>query len=99
VREIAKHAALGGRGWVVVGSPEEVADDVTNWITRPARCAKSSLVQVARGSARIIQRRGSAVLPTSLAADKPGLRGDTGNELISWVAARRSTPILGRRGG
>jgi hypothetical protein len=44
----------------------------TDWITRPARCAKSSTVQVARGSTRIIPRRGSAALPISLAADKQG---------------------------
>jgi alkanesulfonate monooxygenase len=32
VREIAKHAALGGRGPVVVGSPEEVADEMIAWV-------------------------------------------------------------------
>jgi alkanesulfonate monooxygenase SsuD/methylene tetrahydromethanopterin reductase-like flavin-dependent oxidoreductase (luciferase family) len=32
VREIAKHAAVGGRGPVVVGSPEEVADELIAWV-------------------------------------------------------------------
>jgi len=32
VREIAKHAAIGGRGPLVVGSPEEVADDLIAWV-------------------------------------------------------------------
>ena len=32
VREIAKHAAIGGRGPVVVGSPEEVADELIDWV-------------------------------------------------------------------
>jgi alkanesulfonate monooxygenase len=32
VREIAKHAAIGGRGPVVVGSPGEVADEVIAWV-------------------------------------------------------------------
>ena len=32
VREIAKHAALGGRGPVVVGSPEEVAEELIGWV-------------------------------------------------------------------
>jgi FMN-dependent oxidoreductase (nitrilotriacetate monooxygenase family) len=32
VREIAKHAAIGGRGPVVVGSPEEVADELLAWV-------------------------------------------------------------------
>jgi hypothetical protein len=32
VREIAKHAALGGRGPVVVGSPEEVAEELIAWV-------------------------------------------------------------------
>jgi hypothetical protein len=32
VREIAKHAAIGGRGPVVVGSPEEVADELIAWV-------------------------------------------------------------------
>jgi alkanesulfonate monooxygenase len=32
VREIAKHAALDGRGPVVVGSPEEVADELIAWV-------------------------------------------------------------------
>ena len=31
VREIAKHAALGGRGPVVIGSPEEVAEELIAW--------------------------------------------------------------------
>jgi len=30
-REIAKHAAVGGRGPVVVGSPEEVAEELIAW--------------------------------------------------------------------
>jgi FMN-dependent oxidoreductase (nitrilotriacetate monooxygenase family) len=32
VREIARHAAIGGRGPVVVGSPEEVADELIDWV-------------------------------------------------------------------
>jgi FMN-dependent oxidoreductase (nitrilotriacetate monooxygenase family) len=32
VREIAKHAAIGGRGPVVVGSPEEVAKELISWV-------------------------------------------------------------------
>ena len=32
VREIAKHAAIGGRGPVMVGSPEEVADELIGWV-------------------------------------------------------------------
>jgi len=32
VREIAKHAAIGGRGPVVVGSPEEVAEELIAWV-------------------------------------------------------------------
>ncbi|MBV8457025.1 MAG: LLM class flavin-dependent oxidoreductase [Acetobacteraceae bacterium] len=32
VREIAKHAAIGGRGPVVVGSPEQVADELIGWV-------------------------------------------------------------------
>ena len=32
VREIAKHAAIGGRGPVVVGSPAEVADEMIAWV-------------------------------------------------------------------
>jgi alkanesulfonate monooxygenase SsuD/methylene tetrahydromethanopterin reductase-like flavin-dependent oxidoreductase (luciferase family) len=32
VREIAKHAAVGGRGPVVVGSPEEVAEELIVWV-------------------------------------------------------------------
>jgi alkanesulfonate monooxygenase len=32
LREIAKHAAIGGRGPVVVGSPEEVADELIAWV-------------------------------------------------------------------
>src|SRR5436305_695248 len=32
VREIAKHAAIGGRGPVVVGSPQEVADEMQAWV-------------------------------------------------------------------
>ncbi len=32
VREIAKHAAIGGRGPVVVGSPHEVADAMQAWV-------------------------------------------------------------------
>jgi long-chain alkane monooxygenase len=32
VREIAQHAAVGGRGPVVVGSPEEVADELHAWV-------------------------------------------------------------------
>jgi alkanesulfonate monooxygenase len=32
VREIAKHAAVGGRGPVVVGSPEEVAEELIAWV-------------------------------------------------------------------
>jgi alkanesulfonate monooxygenase len=32
VREIAKHAAIGGRGPVVVGAPEEVADELIAWV-------------------------------------------------------------------
>src|SRR5689334_2472685 len=30
--EIAKHAAIGGRGPVVVGSPEEVAEELIAWV-------------------------------------------------------------------
>ncbi len=32
VREIAQHAAIGGRGPVVVGSPAEVADEMQAWM-------------------------------------------------------------------
>ncbi len=32
VREIARHAAIGGRGPVVVGSPAEVADEMQAWV-------------------------------------------------------------------
>ena len=32
VREIAKHAAISGRGQVVVGSPEEVAEQLIAWV-------------------------------------------------------------------
>ena len=32
VREIAKHAAIGGRGPVVVGGPEQVADELICWV-------------------------------------------------------------------
>jgi alkanesulfonate monooxygenase len=32
VRQIAKHAAIGGRGPVVVGSPAEVADELIAWV-------------------------------------------------------------------
>jgi len=32
VREIAKHAAIGGRGPVVVGSPEQVAEELIAWV-------------------------------------------------------------------
>jgi FMN-dependent oxidoreductase (nitrilotriacetate monooxygenase family) len=32
VREIAKHAAIGGRGPVVVGAPGEVADELIGWV-------------------------------------------------------------------
>ena len=32
VREIAKHAAIGGRGPVVAGSPAEVADEMEAWV-------------------------------------------------------------------
>src|SRR5204863_10179895 len=32
VRELAKHAGLGGRGPVVVGSPEEVAEELIAWV-------------------------------------------------------------------
>jgi FMN-dependent oxidoreductase (nitrilotriacetate monooxygenase family) len=32
VREIAKHAAIGGRGPVVVGSAEQVADELIGWV-------------------------------------------------------------------
>ena len=32
MREIARHAAIGGRGPVIVGSAEEVADEFQAWI-------------------------------------------------------------------
>lgn len=32
VREIARHAAIGGRGPVVVGSPQKVADELLGWV-------------------------------------------------------------------
>ncbi len=32
VREIAHHAAIGGRGPVVVGSPSEIADELQAWV-------------------------------------------------------------------
>lgn len=32
VREIARHAAIGGRGPVVVGSPAQVADELVGWV-------------------------------------------------------------------
>ncbi len=34
VREIAQHAAIGGRGPVTVGSPEEVADTLQDWVAK-----------------------------------------------------------------
>ena len=34
VREIAQHAAIGGRGPVVVGSPEDVADAMQDWVAK-----------------------------------------------------------------
>jgi FMN-dependent oxidoreductase (nitrilotriacetate monooxygenase family) len=34
VREIAKHAAIGGRGPVVVGSAQEVADEMQAWVEK-----------------------------------------------------------------
>jgi hypothetical protein len=43
--------------------------------TRPARCAKSSTVQVVRSSAGIIQRQGSAAQPIDLAANERVRRG------------------------
>ncbi|MBV8703315.1 MAG: monooxygenase [Acetobacteraceae bacterium] len=33
VREIAHHAAIGGRGPVVVGDPSAVADELQSWVT------------------------------------------------------------------
>jgi FMN-dependent oxidoreductase (nitrilotriacetate monooxygenase family) len=32
IREIAKHAAIGGRGPVLVGSPEQIADELIAWV-------------------------------------------------------------------
>ncbi len=32
MREIARHAAIGGRGPVVIGSGEEVADELRAWV-------------------------------------------------------------------
>jgi alkanesulfonate monooxygenase SsuD/methylene tetrahydromethanopterin reductase-like flavin-dependent oxidoreductase (luciferase family) len=32
VREIARHAAIGGRGPVVIGSAEEVAEELRTWV-------------------------------------------------------------------
>src|SRR5882757_5145463 len=32
VREIARHAAIGGRGPVVIGSGEEVAEELRAWV-------------------------------------------------------------------
>jgi len=32
VREIAQHAAIGGRGPVVVGAPAEIADELIAWV-------------------------------------------------------------------
>jgi alkanesulfonate monooxygenase len=32
VREIARHAAIGGRGPVIVGSFTEVADELQTWV-------------------------------------------------------------------
>ncbi len=34
VREIAHHAAIGGRGPVVVGDPRAVADELQSWVTK-----------------------------------------------------------------
>jgi FMN-dependent oxidoreductase (nitrilotriacetate monooxygenase family) len=34
VREIARHAGIGGRGPVVVGSPQQVADALEAWVAR-----------------------------------------------------------------
>jgi FMN-dependent oxidoreductase (nitrilotriacetate monooxygenase family) len=36
VREIAQHAAIGGRGPVVIGSPTEVADELIAWLEETA---------------------------------------------------------------
>jgi FMN-dependent oxidoreductase (nitrilotriacetate monooxygenase family) len=32
VREIARHAAIGGRGPVIVGSPQQIADELQSWV-------------------------------------------------------------------
>ena len=32
MRELAEHVGIGGRGPVIVGSPEEVADELETWI-------------------------------------------------------------------
>jgi alkanesulfonate monooxygenase SsuD/methylene tetrahydromethanopterin reductase-like flavin-dependent oxidoreductase (luciferase family) len=32
VREIARHAAIGGRGPVIVGAPDEVAEELIAWV-------------------------------------------------------------------
>ncbi len=32
MREIAKHASIGGRGPVVVGSPEQVTEELIAWV-------------------------------------------------------------------
>src|SRR5882724_8063855 len=55
---------------------------------RPARCAKSSTAGVARGSARIIQRRGFAELPIGAAANERVRRGLAAR----WLG--RGQPVL-----
>ena len=32
VRELAEHVAIGGRGPLFVGSPEQIADTLTDWV-------------------------------------------------------------------
>ena len=35
VRELAEHVAIGGRGPLFVGSPEQIADTLIEWVGRP----------------------------------------------------------------
>jgi len=39
VRELAEHVAIGGRGPLLVGGPEQIADEMIAWSRRPASTA------------------------------------------------------------
>jgi hypothetical protein len=60
VREIAKHAAIGGRGPVVVGSPGEVADEVIAWVEVTRRGRVQPRLRGDAGNLRSFHRSGRA---------------------------------------